>query len=311
MDKRTILSEYTTYAAHQRAAARARYQALLDEALELRTAEQAYQHALKDLAHKNALGEDTAELEKKAVCLGKERDILLAQYLAEHQYPADYLEIRYRCTRCRDTGYLGEERRVLCPCVLERLKQAQPKPPSLKTFEDFREELIPAGKQRESANKLKEYFEGYVDGFDGAEKPSFLLAGPTGLGKTFFLQCVVSGLRQKGVRCRFLTAYELNEEFKRQHIQGEPTVKRLVEVPFLAIDDLGTEPIYNNITLEYLFTLLNERSLRKKHTGIATNLCDPQQLADRYGERITSRMTDVRTTRLIALKGEDLRHHRG
>ena len=33
----------------------------------------------------------------------------------------------------------------------------------------------------------------------------------------------------------------------------------------LIIDDLGTEPMMRNITVEYLFTLLNERNAAKRH----------------------------------------------
>ena len=34
----------------------------------------------------------------------------------------------------------------------------------------------------------------------------------------------------------------------------------LIDAPLLLIDDLGTEPMMRNITVEYLFTLLNERA---------------------------------------------------
>lgn len=311
MDKHTILSEYATYAAHQRAQAKARRQEIFERFPQVREQEREYLRLSKELAHRNALGEESAALAEQVEQARAQTNALLAKTLADAGYPKDYLEVHYRCARCRDTGYLGEEKKVLCSCVLERLKRAKPQAVKLHCFSDFDEQRIPQGRQRESAKQLKAYFEEYVQRFEEMEKPNFLLAGLTGLGKTFFLQCVFCGLQERGIGGRFLTAYELNEAFKRQHIQGEPTLKKLVQAPFLAIDDLGTEPIYNNITLEYLFTLLNERAARQKHTGIATNLLDMQQLVERYGERIVSRMTDVRTTRLIALKGEDLRHYRG
>jgi DNA replication protein DnaC len=38
------------------------------------------------------------------------------------------------------------------------------------------------------------------------------------------------------------------------------------------IDDLGTEAMLNNITVELLFTLLSERCAARRLTVIATNL---------------------------------------
>ena len=42
----------------------------------------------------------------------------------------------------------------------------------------------------------------------------------------------------------------------------------LIDAPLLLIDDLGSEPMMRNITVEYLFTLLNERIANKRHTVI-------------------------------------------
>ena len=46
-------------------------------------------------------------------------------------------------------------------------------------------------------------------------------------------------------------------------------------MPLLLIDDLGTEPLMENITVTQLFNLLNERQNRGKHTVISTNLPSP------------------------------------
>ena len=61
-----------------------------------------------------------------------------------------------------------------------------------------------------------------------------------------------------------------------------------------------------NITVEYLFTLLNERIAAKRHTVVATNL-SPVQLQERYGERVSSRLLDRAVCGAIQLKGKDLR----
>ena len=44
------------------------------------------------------------------------------QLLAENGYPEDYLDKKYRCSICRDTGYTDEGR--VCTCAKERAEEA-------------------------------------------------------------------------------------------------------------------------------------------------------------------------------------------
>ena len=92
----------------------------------------------------------------------------------------------------------------------------------------------------------------------------------------------------------------LSDPDKRQEFE------EIIRCDMLLIDDLGTEPIMQNITREYLFTLLNERLMTKKHTVIATNL-DMHALMNIYGERVSSRLFDMMNVSIAQLKGRDLR----
>ena len=81
---------------------------------------------------------------------------------------------------------------------------------------------------------------------------------------------------------------------------------RLMGAEILLIDDLGTEPMVRNITVEYLFSLINERTGGGMHTVIATNLSF-EDLKNRYTERISSRLLDKNGFEVVGLAGEDLR----
>ena len=61
-----------------------------------------------------------------------------------------------------------------------------------------------------------------------------------------------------------------------------------------------------NVTREYLFSLLNERLIQGRHTVIATNL-KPDNLLSVYGERVFSRLIDGMNVTVITLGGRDLR----
>ena len=74
----------------------------------------------------------------------------------------------------------------------------------------------------------------------------------------------------------------------------------------LMIDDLGSEPLMQNVTVEQLFNLLNERQNRNLATVISTNL-DMAKFRERYTERIASRLRDSRCCKVLNLLGRDIR----
>ena len=80
----------------------------------------------------------------------------------------------------------------------------------------------------------------------------------------------------------------------------------LLDPDLLIIDDLGTEPVLRNVTKEYLLAVIQERMLKHKATLISTNL-SPEQIFDRYGERLFSRITHKGKSLLINIEGNDLR----
>lgn len=214
----------------------------------------------------------------------------------------------YDCPLCQDRGYvvLNGQRR-LCACRAAALaERGGQRVADLPCFADDTPSLIADDRQRLGQARLRGLLEAYVQAFPHNPKPNFVLLGQTGLGKTFFLGCTARALRENGHRVKYLSAYQLLELFRAQHFGERHTLPALIDVDFLAIDDLGTEPIYRNITLEYLQILLDERLRRHKHTALTSN-CLPAQLTERYGERITSRLLDAPTTDVYGLTGADLR----
>ena len=74
----------------------------------------------------------------------------------------------------------------------------------------------------------------------------------------------------------------------------------------LCIDDLGTENLIKNVTVEYLYLIINERLQSGKNTIITTNL-DLQQIMQNYDERIFSRIANKQECILFNMTGDDLR----
>ena len=116
--------------------------------------------------------------------------------------------------------------------------------------------------------------ERYADAFPRNDRRNILLCGEGGLGKTFLLNCIFERVTSRGFSAVRITAFRMFEAMRQQHLSNDDKFdgfSALIEAPLLLIDDLGTEPMMRNITVEYLFTLLNERAAAKRHTVVATN----------------------------------------
>ncbi len=229
--------------------------------------------------------------------------------------PENALDMTYRCPKCRDTGYVGEAPARFCECFETRLRLRQYEDGSMagideQNFERFDPDVFPeADGQRKRMLEIRRLCEAYADEFPNFKFRNLVLTGSGGLGKTFLLNCIFERVTSRGFSAVRITAFRMFEAMRQQHVGNDEKFDgftTLVEAPLLLIDDLGTEPMMRNITVEYLFTLLNERMVNRRHTVIATNLTPPQ-IKERYGERVASRMLDTSVCLTALFKGKDLR----
>lgn len=232
--------------------------------------------------------------------------------LMELGLPTDYLTLHVRCKLCHDTGYVGEGRRTRCTCMEKAIFNRERSTSRLnedETFSCFNPAVYPNEAQAKQMQSAKKYFESYANAFPDTALNSLVLMGAPGLGKSFFLNCIAYRVLERGYMVRKITAYNLQQSILGGIRAGTDGEAQFLSVPLLLIDDLGTEPILNNITREYLFSILNERYNDKKHTVVATNLTQTQ-LQERYGERIFTRLIN-NDGGILKFSGENLRLTRG
>lgn len=241
--------------------------------------------------------------------------------LLQLNLPADYLDPIFTCKICRDTGYAGEPIREMCACMEKKLvdrlyETARERGTAEQTFETYCDSVFPddepadgVNTQRKIALRAKRMCREYAEAYPYTDTLNILLTGNTGLGKTFLLHCIENRLLARGFSPICITAYRLFETMRGAHF-SDPEKKQefdeLIRCDILLIDDLGTEPVMQNITREYLFTLLNERLTQRRHTVVATNL-SILGLKELYGERVFSRLLDTVNVTPAQLKGKDLR----
>lgn len=258
-----------------------------------------------------------AETKRKAASLRSEQE----KRLVALGLPADYFDPVYTCRSCRDTGYVGDGVKQMCACMEKKLTNrlydgARERGTADQRFDTFREELLPddaavdgVHTQREIGVGARNFCREYADSYPKTQRQGLLLTGKTGLGKTFLLHCIENRLLERGFSPVVITAYRLFETMRGCHFADEEKRReydQLIGCDILMIDDLGTEPIMQNITREYLFTLLNERLIQRRHTVVATNL-GVTELLNTYGERVFSRLFDTMNVSVCQLMGQDLR----
>ena len=241
----------------------------------------------------------------------------IRQLLVENGYPENYLEPVFQCAFCEDTGYVGTGKKQLCTCAKALYAALLEQDGSFKeeeTFETFDPQRFPetavdAGgeTQRGRMLKFRDYCEKYADSLPHPEKKNLLLYGGSGLGKTFLLRCIHARARQRDIPALCLTANQLIRIARKAIFdRAQEDLDALYETDLLLIDDLGTEPLIPNVTVEELFNLINERQNAGLCTVLSTNL-SLTDLQARYTERILSRLLDKRACQVLRFLGKDIR----
>ena len=138
---------------------------------------------------------------------------------------------------------------------------------------------------------------------------NLLIYGNTGVGKTFLCSCIAKELLDTSHSVVYYTAYKFfklleNDKFHSDE-NGEdvPRPDYLIDCDLLILDDLGTE-LTNSYLSSALYSVLNERALKKHSTVISTNL-SLYDLNTRYSERIFSRLN--KDYAFLKIIGEDIR----
>lgn len=232
--------------------------------------------------------------------------------LLKNKIDPDSLCPNYSCKICNDTGYSNG---TFCKCLQNKireriLKECGVENKKLYSFNQFKADIATNETQKTQLLKVKDIFEKIADKFPEINQNFIVVSGKTGVGKTFMTECLASTLIDKGYIVSFVSAFGMNKLMLSYHTcfdqNKQSYLDAMIDPDVLVIDDLGTEPILKNVTLEYLYVVLSERSRLGHLTIITTNL-NSGELLDRYNERIFSRLVNKRESMLIQIQGDDLR----
>lgn len=228
----------------------------------------------------------------------------------EKGYDIQDLKPNYTCKICNDTGVIDQKHCVCYNTLLNNyLLKSSGINHKLPTFNNFNFNVY----DKENIQKVQDIvkvLQDIVKKYPNANKKMFNLIGNVGVGKTYITECFVDYAIKNGLYTVYTTAQNLNNELLSYHIaplsEKKDIIEKYLDADILCIDDLGTENILKNVTVEYLYMIINERLNNNKFTLITSNL-SPKQVIDTYDERIFSRMIDKEKCLTVELRGNDLR----
>jgi len=302
-DIQTILKEYEEIRDKNRQELEKRKKELYEKLPRLKEIEDEMIKLGLDITKAILMNEDNRdillkELHKKQTDLKIEK----AEILTANNYPKDYLEIKYNCELCKDTGYIGSEK---CSCFMQKLIAYRYKQFKLshriakENFDSFNinfysneptEKGISPRKNMEHI--LMECIK-YAKDFDHHNK-NLLFIGRPGLGKTFLCNSIAKDLLDLGKSVIYQSAPELIDlvrkhkfSFDNEDLEDE-ALRDIYECDLLIIDDLGTE-LSTQFSGLVIYNILNKRLLLNKKMIISTNL-DIDEIIENYSERISSRL---------------------
>ena len=250
---------------------------------------------LFDDGDKNVLLE---HLKKKQLDLKIEK----AEILSSNNYPKDYLELKYDCKKCQDTGFMGLDK---CSCLIQKQIAHNYKQSKLtgilkqENFDNFNIDYysdIASGKGVSPRKNMQHiYLEciKYVKDFDSHSR-NMLFIGRPGLGKTFLCHSIAKDLLQGGKSVIYQSAPDLMDLVRKYKFdfdneeQGNEALNDIYKCDLLIIDDLGTE-LSTQFSGLVIYNILNKRLTESKKMIISTNL-DVDEIMKNYSERITSRV---------------------
>lgn len=238
------------------------------------------------------------------------------EVLVNAGFPEDYLDVKYHCEICSDTGYHDG---YCCECYKRLIRETAKNELAVSTqmkkctFESFLTKYYPditdgvlGVSQKEHMTNVLEYCREWAKDFSRSST-GLIMLGKTGLGKTHLSLAIAGMVIDKGYQVYYASVQNIMNRLEREHFgkgAGDESINEdIYESDLLIIDDLGAE-FSTQFTVSQLYNILNTRMINSLPTVISTNLT-MKEIEDKYSQRVASRIIGSCTP--IQFCGEDIR----
>jgi DNA replication protein DnaC len=221
------------------------------------------------------------------------------------------------CEICNDRGiYItGDNVAAVCNCMQIKAVQNKLKNAGIPDKQVFLDGFDLRYYSETEINQLtqKTFYQAAKDALTAVRKftedptDGIALVGPAGRGKTLLARCAAHELLQKGKELIFIEVPMLLAEIKDTYNENSDRSELQVldaarKVNILFLDDLGAHN-YTEWVQTQLYSILNYRMNNHLPTFITSNLT-LEQMAEKLGERIASRVVDLCAVHFIESQGD-------
>lgn len=235
--------------------------------------------------------------------------------LRENGFSERALSPAYQCEHCRDSGFVDGR---MCSCLkalqksLAYEKLSMDVPLGECTFQTFSMDCYQ--QDARTAQQMQSILSGcqkYAENFR-AHSPNLLFWGGNGLGKTHLSLAIAGEVLEKGFGViygsvqHFAVSLEKERFLNADSAEAADTRSQLISCDLLILDDLGVE-FPSAYVSAALYNILDTRLLSARPTIISTNL-GMRELEDRYGARLTSRLSGSYSK--LEFLGQDFRYRK-
>ncbi len=248
------------------------------------------------------------------------------QLIVKAGFPADYLENIYECPECNDTGVIRDRDGIIiskCRCYIRTVIDTFYMTPERREllakecFGNFDDSLYSSEESYKGSGLscyqiMESSFANatsFCKSFD-TEFKNLYISGNTGTGKTFLANCIAGYLTDRAHSVLYMSALDFFEYCRKNTFANgyeakatEDDLDFIYTAECLILDDLGAENS-SKFTNSQLFNLIEKRLLKRLPTVITSNL-SPNDLKERYSERISSRI--LAYYQLLTMPGDDNR----
>lgn len=210
------------------------------------------------------------------------------------------------CKKCNDSGFIEGQ---YCDCLIEEINKILKLESGFINLEEFENANFEIFENKEFMKNLFDKMKKWC--YSNFDKNLILLAGQTGVGKTHLMKCMANELIKRHKLVTLTTSFAMHQDFVKSYatrdlIEKQDLLDKYLTAEILFIDDLGTELRQREITVNYLYQIINERKMKKLPTVITSNL-NLEEIMDYYDERIASRIADKQTSICVYINGKDVR----
>ena len=248
----------------------------------------------------------------------KSREIQAARraILVEAGFHEDYLDVKYHCPVCNDTGshdgyYCDCYRKLVVEtarkelCSLSLLDASSFENFSLDYYSDEIDDEIgisPRSQMEDALETCRRFAENFKPGIRG-----IFISGMTGLGKTHLSLAIADTVTKKGYNVCYTSAQNAVHKLEREHFRRDEEQTNLLDelctADLLVIDDLGAE-FSTGFTVSQIYNIINTRIVDGRPTVISTNLTFTE-IESKYSQRVLSRI--VGSFEIVRCFGTDIR----